>query len=318
MQQPSSPPGWSGRFFLSMISGGASACHRRPSSSSPRPTLSDLHWVSSGAKRSGRSQGASLKNADLQGASLDVAKLQGASLDGAKLQGASLRDAVLHGASLNGARLQGAEMFDAQLQGASLSGTQLQGADLGFAQLQGAWLFGVQLQAAALEAAQLEGATLDAANLEGANLGYANLQGASLQQARLLATNLSMAFVWRTNRADFERIPGAPNSTAPSNVISPGLPDRWLPIWRDGRGNVHPWDDAVYQALRSAIESLPTGVPRDQALEIIRRIDCANHDQSLASCDLLLPRRLKPLLGERRSSTPRWTTPLTLRRLQRH
>jgi uncharacterized protein YjbI with pentapeptide repeats len=234
-------------------------------------------------------QSASLKNTDLQNAFLAAAKLQGASLDGAQLQGAFLRDALLQGASLNGARLQGAELFAAQLQGASLSGTQLQGADLGFAYLQGAWLFGADLRATALGAAQLEGATLDAANLEGATLGYANLQGASLQQAHLRATNLSMAFLWRTNRADAERIPGAPQSTVPSDLIPPGAPDRWLPIWRDGRGNVHPWNDAVYQALRSAIESLPTGVPRDQALISIRRVDCANPDPSLASCDPLVP-----------------------------
>jgi hypothetical protein len=211
--------------------------------------------------------------------------LQGAALDNTRLESASLRDAKLQGASLNGARLEGASLFDAQLQGASLSGARLQGADLGFAQLHGAWLFGAQLQASALGAAQLEGATLDAANLEGATLGYANLQGASLQQARLRATNLSMAFVWRTNRDDSVRISGAPNSTAPSDVIPPGTPDRWLPTWRDFRGDVHQWNDAVYQELLQEIQSLPAGVPRSQALGSIRRVDCNNSDPTLASCN---------------------------------
>jgi uncharacterized protein YjbI with pentapeptide repeats len=186
-------------------------------------------------------QGASLKNPDLQDALLDAAKLQDAVLDGARLQGAWMRDTFLQGASLNGARLQGAVMFEARLLGASLSGAQLQGASLSFAQLQGAWLFGAQLQAAFLNAAQLQGATLDDANLEGASLGYANLQGASLQQARLRATSLSMAFLWRTNRAD--PIPGAPNPTAPSDLKLPDAPDHWLPIWRDGQGNVHSWNE---------------------------------------------------------------------------
>ena len=232
-------------------------------------------------------QSASLKGAELQGASLNVARLQGASLDGAHLEGASLRDALLQGASLNSARLEGALLSSAQLQAASLNGAQLQGASLGFAQLQGAWLFGAELQGASLYAAQLEGATLDAANLEGASLNYANLQGASLQQAGLRATSLSMAFLWRTNRAD--RIPGAPNPTAPSDVRLPDAPDHWLPIWRDGQGNVHPWNEQVYDELRRAIESVPAGLPRVQALESFRRADCGSSDPALASCDPSVP-----------------------------
>jgi hypothetical protein len=98
-----------------------------------------------------------------------------------------------------------------------------------------------------------------------------------------------MAFLWRTNRADAERIPGAPNSTAPSNVMPPTALDRWLPIWRDGQGNLHPWNDAVYQELRRGIESVPAGVPREQALESIRRLDCTNSNPSLASCDPSAP-----------------------------
>jgi uncharacterized protein YjbI with pentapeptide repeats len=232
-------------------------------------------------------QGVSLKNADLRGAVLDAAKLQGASLDGTRLEDALLRDAVLQGASLYRARLQGAVLFSAQLQGASLQNAMLEGATLAFAQLQGAWLFGAQVQGASLNAAQLEGATLDAANLGGASLGYANLQGASLQQTLLRATDLTMAFLWRTNRAD--RIPGAPLPTAPSHVRLPDAPDHWLPIWRDGQGNVHPWNDAVYQDLRRMIESLPAGLPHDQALESIRRVDCANSDPTLPSCDPSAP-----------------------------
>ena len=159
----------------------------------------------------------------------------------------------------------------------------LEGASLREAQLQGASLSGAQLQAASLNAAQLEGATLDAANFEGASLDYANLWGASLQQARLRATSLWMAFLWRTNRAD--RIPGAPKPTAPLDVRLPDAPDHWRPIWRDGQGNVHSWNDEVYHELRHSIESLPAGVPRYQALESFRRADCANADKTLASCD---------------------------------
>lgn len=177
--------------------------------------------------------------------------------------------------------------FNAQLQAAFLQGAQLEGSSLGFAQLEGAWLFGAQLQSASLNAAQLEGATLDDANLEGASLDYANLQGASLQQARLHATSLSMAFLWRTNRAD--RIPGSPNPSAPSVVALPDAPDHWLPIWRDGQGKVHPWNGEVYSELRRAIESLPEGIPRSQALESIRRADCASSDLTLASCDPSVP-----------------------------
>jgi uncharacterized protein YjbI with pentapeptide repeats len=228
----------------------------------------------------------SLKGARLEDAFLDVAALQGASLDNAQLENAFLRDAKLQGASLNGAELEGSTLFGAQLQGAALQNAKLQGATLAFAQLQGAWLFGAQLQGALLNAAQLEGATLDAANLEGASLDHANLQGASLQQTRLRATDLTMAFLWRTNRA--ARVPGAPAPTAPSNIRMPDAPDHWLPIWRDGQGNIHAWNQAVYQQLHDTIEGVPAGIARNQALESILRADCANTDTTLASCDVSL------------------------------
>ena len=92
-----------------------------------------------------------------------------------------------------------------------------------------------------------------------------------------------MAFLWRTNCAD--RIPGALKLPAPLDVRLPDAPDHWRPIWRDGQGNVHSWNDEVYHELRHSIKSLPAGVPRYQALESIRRADCANADKTLASCD---------------------------------
>ena len=233
-------------------------------------------------------QDASLGGAQLQGASLDSARLQDASLVGAKLQGASLSEAELQGARLDNGQLQGASLFAAQLQGASLSDAQLQGARLDNGQLQGAFLFaaqlqgasldGAQLQGASLFAAQLQGASLDLALLQGASLEGAQLQGASLQAAILDSTDLSRAWLWRTNA---EAPSGAPE---PATVGLSGV--FWGTSWRDSITNgAHSWDEKAYQDLRKAIEALPTGNPRDQALKNISRLDCASSEKTLASCD---------------------------------
>ena len=222
-------------------------------------------------------QGAHLGGARLQGAHLGDAQLQGAHLGGAQLQGARLGDAQLQGASLDDAQLQGAALDSAQLQGASLDGAQLQGASLDGAQLQGASLDGAQLQGASLDGVQLQGAALDSAQLQGASLDSAQLQGVSLPDAVLEVTDLSDARLWRAN-----------SPTPPSKVSALGMPsgdDTWQPEWEDQDGNPQPWDDKAYQDLREQMESLPANELRDQAVERISRLDCANPNPTLASCE---------------------------------
>ncbi|HZZ25014.1 MAG TPA: pentapeptide repeat-containing protein [Roseiarcus sp.] len=228
--------------------------------------------------------------ADLRGASLVNAELQGASFVEAKLQGTNFERAKLQVAWLSRAKLEGADLNEAQLQGARLDGAELGGASLVGAGLQGAFLVSAKFQGASLGLAQLQGASLDRAQLRGASLDHAQLQGASLQVADLEATDLSNAFLWRTNRvearpADIE----APKLTAVR--LKDGF-DPWQPSLWPSRGNrkePHPWDDKAYRDLRGTMESLPPGAYRDYALDRIQRLDCANPDPSLASCDPSLP-----------------------------
>ncbi|HKN30868.1 MAG TPA: pentapeptide repeat-containing protein [Roseiarcus sp.] len=225
-------------------------------------------------------QGVSLKGAHLEGASLNAAQLQvaflvgahlqGVSLNEAQLQGALLVEAQLQGAFLNAAELQGASLYSARLQGASLDNAQLQGASLVDAQLQGALLDTTQLQGASLDRAQLAGADLNAAHLEGASLFHARLQGALLQAAVLRATDLSYAYLWRTNRGARSYV-GA--HWYVNDVKLSGA--QWQPSS----------SDEEYQGLRQTMESLPPGRLRDQALDRIRKLDCANPEPTLASCD---------------------------------
>ena len=223
-------------------------------------------------------EGASLARAQLQGATLILAQLQGASLFMAQLQGAALDWARLQGASLNGAQLQGASLWGAQLQGAWLENARLQGAALDSAQLQGASLDGAQLQGAWLDGAQLQGAWLKKARLQGASLVGAQLQGASFEGAGMEATDLSDARLWRANHP-------MPPSTVSALGMSSG-DNAWLPKWEDQDGAPHPWDDKAYQDLRKQMEDLPAGALRDSdALKNISRLDCANPDPTLASCD---------------------------------
>jgi Pentapeptide repeats (8 copies) len=146
---------------------------------------------------------------------------------------------------------------------ATLASAQLQGATLDLAWLQGAVLSGAHLQGASLELAKLSGASLQA-----------QLQGASLGRATLIATDLSAAFLWR---ADF-------GAAALVDLRLPPATDQWLPVWMKSGNTVEPWKDNGYQDLRERMELIPAGPLRDQALDRIRRLDCANTDPTLASC----------------------------------
>jgi Pentapeptide repeats (8 copies) len=194
-------------------------------------------------------QGASLQYTHLEGAALDFAQLQGASLDFAKLQGASLVDVGFQAASLNSAQLEGANLRAAQLQGASLKG----------------------------------------AGLQGASLKGAQLQGASLQGAVLQATDLSLALLWRSNSRGF--LPALVlTAVAPTAIKLGDSPNSWLPSWKEHAvGQAQPWNDKAYQTLRQMIETVPRGFLRNQALDRIRSLDCANSDPTLASCDPSAP-----------------------------
>jgi len=226
------------------------------------------------------------EGAHLEGALLDGAQLQGASLAGAKLQSASLYQAQLQGASLKGGRLQGAELAHAQLQGASLEGARLQGAELALAQLQGASLMDANLQGASLKGAQLQGASLGGAQLQGASLEETQLQGALLQYAWLKATDLLGAYLWRTNKGGdvvkWEvriKLDGQDLSDVPEKPASIKLSDAGNTWGPSG------WSDKRYRDLLQAMQSVPLGRLRDEALERIRRLDCSNTDKTLASCD---------------------------------
>lgn len=51
------------------------------------------------------------------------------------------------------------------------------------------------------------------------------------------------------------------------------------------KGREHPWNAQDYLDLRKLLEALPQGSLRDQALDHLRSLDCANRDRALASCD---------------------------------
>jgi uncharacterized protein YjbI with pentapeptide repeats len=223
-------------------------------------------------------QRALLNDADLKGALLDGARLDGASLKRAQLQGASLLQTHLEGASLFGARLQGALLDGASLYGASLNVARFQGASVQGASLMGASLDGADFDGASLLGAWLQGASLDGTAFGGASLAVAQLQGASLQQAILVATDLTGAYLWRTNRVD---------GRDPSYVKLVGVKGSniWLPHWEDDQYVGQPWDEDVYEGLRETMETLVPGTLRDEALERIERLDCANPDTTLATGD---------------------------------
>jgi uncharacterized protein YjbI with pentapeptide repeats len=212
--------------------------------------------------------------AKLQGASLERVQLQGASLNSAQLQGASLFFARLRGAQLSDAHLQGAVLIDARFEGARLDGAQLKGAVLVLAHLQGASLANAKLEGANLGVARLQGASLDGARLQGTSLVFAQLQGASLMLADLQATDLSSALLWRTHGGTrFEAVRFADST------------DQWLPSWKGGDLKAQPWNDKAFQDLRKVMESLLPDGSRNDALERIQSLDCANPDPTFASCD---------------------------------
>ena len=139
------------------------------------------------------------------------------------------------------------------------------------AQLQGAWL----------NFAQLQGARLLGARLEATSLYGAQLQGASVQEASIFATQLSEAFLWRTNTTSPPTRPGAGHP----GVVS--LADvKWGPVWSAHGPDTLPWNEETYQALKRVMEPLaPPPSNWDNQMQRVSRLDCANADPTLASCD---------------------------------
>jgi uncharacterized protein YjbI with pentapeptide repeats len=224
---------------------------------------------------------ANLPRTDFTGACLEDASFEGAHLaraflEFAQLQGAALRDAQLQGANLADAHLQGASLNAAQLQGASFVQAQLQGADLSAAQLQGTDLFNAQLQGADLAFAQLQGAHLGT-QLQGASFIKAQLQGASCEGANLDAADLSGAFLWRAD--------GSLESGKDLNLGGVVWGPFWRPFGSDFSPKPMPWSETAYQNLLKAIEALPAGQARNQAVERIGRLDCKAHTH----CDTAAP-----------------------------
>jgi uncharacterized protein YjbI with pentapeptide repeats len=92
-----------------------------------------------------KTNGVSMRDADLRGADLSGADLSGAYLRSANLRDADLRDADLRGAYLRSANLRGADLRDADLSGADLSGADLRDAYLRDAELNYAKFYGRRL-----------------------------------------------------------------------------------------------------------------------------------------------------------------------------
>src|SRR5271166_2229036 len=61
------------------------------------------------------------------------------------------------------------------------------------------------------------------------------------------------------------------------------------PVGWEENSVIVPWNDKAYQVLRGMMDSLLPGDLRDEALDRIRSVDCANPDRTLASCDSSLP-----------------------------
>jgi uncharacterized protein YjbI with pentapeptide repeats len=206
--------------------------------------------------------------------------LERAVFDGANLSKVDLSGAYLQGASLLWTGLQSAALAQAQLQGASLLFTQFQGASLKKAQLQGASLFGAQLMGASLDDAQLQGASLVAVNLSGASLSRADLRsalvvnsqiwGASLERTQLqgaslfsglAATDLRKAALWRAfGQSDMREL-----------LVSELV---WGPQYLDEHGQLAPWTQETYRALRQTVQRLSASRDRTDALKRIERLDC--------------------------------------------
>jgi uncharacterized protein YjbI with pentapeptide repeats len=210
-------------------------------------------------------RGAAFFRSQMQGASFIKTQLQGANFSLSHLQGAIVEQAQLEGASFVGAEGQGADFGNAQLQAARLDGANLQGASFAGAQLQGTTLIDAQLQAA----------DFDVAKLEGSSLVLAQLQGASFAFTVFEATNLLHAFLWRSSGGT----PAAsPLINTAAKVISVRLIDDaalWSPVFL-AHGKVQPWNSASYAGLISEIKSVPSDALRDEVLNRIKRLDCAD------------------------------------------
>jgi uncharacterized protein YjbI with pentapeptide repeats len=207
-------------------------------------------------------EGASLVGARLQEASLDGARLQGAALLWTGFQSASLAKVQLQGTVLLFTQFQGALLREAKLQGASLIGVQLMGASLDNAQVQGASLVAVNLSGASLFQTRLQGATVINSQIWAASLESAQLQGGSLWWSGFAAADLRKAAVWRAfGQSDM------------SELLVSQL--TWGPQYLDEGGQLVPWTQETYLALRRIIErELSPGEHRTDALKRIERLDC--------------------------------------------
>ena len=89
----------------------------------------------------------------------------------------------------------------------------------------------------------------------------------------------------------FEEAPAQPQGkTAEHQTVRlADWSETWLPRWVDEAQKIQPWNIEAYKNLRQTIESLPPSVQRDDALDRIASLDCANRDPTLASCNPSLP-----------------------------
>jgi uncharacterized protein YjbI with pentapeptide repeats len=236
--------------------------------------------------RKGELNGHSL---DLRGRHLEGGVFEGtnfgrvADFTGAYLQGASFDRARLQGASFDSARLQGASLDFAWLQGALFHRAQLLGTSLYGASLQGASFFDADLRGTRLDDAHLHGASFFLARLAAMTLERSELYGASFERAKLVGVDLSLSYLWRTVWEEGETTARAVRAEA----------TRWEPFVTpcapSGGGEIFictgkaPWDEAVYNALRSELETSLEGQPRTEALRRIAQLDCGA--QALTPCD---------------------------------
>ena len=98
--------------------------------------------------------------------------------------------------------------------------------------------------------------------------------------------------------------------------------ETWQPIWGYVTGfgymitKPQLWDSKAYQALLTTMEALTPGYARDNALEHITVLDCADPNPSLASCDPNVPPPPEATAWQKRWRRPAWTTKSTRRRLR--
>lgn len=151
-------------------------------------------------------------------------------------------------------RAQGRDLNGANFELASLPKVDFTGA-----QLRGAWLFHVQLQGARLDGA----ASRRVVARSKATCDRSFARASVAHRRRALSTDVALILAVRL-----------PNS-----------PGQWLPVWRGNGFKDEPWNDEAFQHLRQMMESLPPGAVRDQGLDRIGRLDCANPDPTLASCN---------------------------------